>query len=67
MRTDQLKGALIGAWVLAVGLMAYIADPTSLAGWTALAVVAAIPPAVLLRLWRVPAQSMSESIREVTR
>ena len=67
MRTDQLKSALMGTWILAVGVLAYISDPRSLAGWTVLAAVAATPPVVMMRLWRVPAQSMSESIREVLR
>jgi hypothetical protein len=67
MQTDQVKAALIGVWILAVGVLAYISDPTSLAGWTVLAAVAVTPPVVTMRLWRVPAQSMSESIREVLR
>lgn len=67
MKTDQLKAALIGTWILAVGVLAYISDPTSLAGWTVLAVVALTPPVVMMRLWRVPSQSTSESIREVLR
>jgi len=67
MQTDNLKAALIGAWILAVGVLAYILGTTSLAGWTALAVVSVIPPVVIMRLWRAPSQSMSESIREVMR
>lgn len=67
MQTDQLKATLIGSWILAVGVLAYISDPTSLAGWAVLAAVAATPPVVMMTLWRVPAQSMSESIREVLR
>lgn len=67
MQTDQLKAAVIGAWVLAVGVLVYISDPTSLAGWTVLAAVAATPLVVMIRLWRAPAQTVSESIREVLR
>lgn len=67
MQTDQLKAAVIGMWILAVGVLAYISDPTSLAGWTVLAAVAATPPVVMMRLWRAPAQTVSESIREVLR
>ena len=67
MQTDQLKAALTGTWILAVGVLAYISAPTSLAGWAVLAVVAVTPPVVMMRLWRVPSQSMSESIREVLR
>ena len=67
MQTDQLKAAVIGTWILAVGVLAYISGPTSLAGWTVLAAVAATPPVVMMRLWRAPAQTVSESIREVLR
>lgn len=67
MHTDQLKAALIGAWILAVGVLGYILGTTSLAGWAVLAAVSVIPPVVIMRLWRAPSQSMSESIREVMR
>ena len=67
MHTDHVKAALIGAWILAVGVLGYILGTTSLAGWTVLAVVSVIPPVVMMRLWRAPSQSMSESIREVIR
>jgi hypothetical protein len=65
MHTDHLKAALIGAWVLAVGVLGYILGTASLAGWTVLAIVSVIPPVVIMRLWRAPSPSMSESIREV--
>ncbi len=67
MQTGQLKGAVTAAWILTVGVLTYISDPTSVTGWTVLAVVAAIPPVVMMRLWRVPAQTVSESIREALR
>ena len=67
MHTDHVKAALIGAWILAVGVLGYVLGTTSLAGWTVLAVVAVIPPVVIMRLWGSPSQSMSESIREVIR
>ena len=57
----------MGAWILAVGVLGYILGTTSLAGWTVLAIVSVIPPVVMMRLWRAPSQSMSESIREVMR
>ena len=67
MHTDHVKAALIGAWILAVGVLGYLLGTTSLAGWTVLAIVSVIPPVVMMRLWRTPSQSMSESIREVIR
>jgi hypothetical protein len=67
MQTDYVKAALIAAWVLAVGGLAYISGATSFAGWTVVAVLSLVPPAIMLRLWSAPARSMSESIREVLR
>ena len=67
MQTDHLKAALIGLWILFVGVLGYALGATSLVGWTVLAAMAATPPAMMMRLWRTPSQSMSESIREVLR
>ena len=67
MQTDHLKAAVMGAWILAVGVLAYVLDPGSVIGWSFLAAVAAMPPLVMLRLWRVPQQSTSESIRDALR
>ncbi len=67
MHTEQVKAGLTGAWILAVGVLSYIANPASLTGWTTLAVVSVIPPIIMMKLWRVPAPSMSESIRDVLR
>ena len=67
MHIDPLKAVFLGAWIVAAGVLAYVSGPTSVAAWTVLAAVALTPPLVMLRLWRMPAQSMSESIREVLR
>ena len=55
------------AWVLAFGALGYTSGTTSFAGWTLLAVVSLVPPALMVRLWSVPSPSMAESIREVLR
>jgi hypothetical protein len=62
-----MKAALMGVWILAVGVLGYVYGATSFAGWTVLAAVALTPPVVMMRLWRVPSQSMSESIRAALR
>ncbi len=67
MRTDFVKTALMGAWVLAVGALGYMSGTTSFAGWTLLAVVSLVPPALMVRLWSAPSPSMSEAIGEVLR
>lgn len=67
MQTDRLKMMFMAAWILAVGVLGYLAGMTSFAAWTVLAAVALTPPLVMMRLWRRPAPSMSESIRDVLR
>jgi hypothetical protein len=67
MQTDHVKVASIVGWMLAIGILGSISGMTSLAGWTVLAAVLVIPPLVMMKLWRVPSQTMSESIREVLR
>jgi hypothetical protein len=42
-----------------------LVDVTSVTAWITLVAVAVLPPIVLLRMWRAPAQTMSESIRNV--
>jgi hypothetical protein len=67
MQTDFVKAALVVAWVLAVGALGYMAGTTSLTGWTLVALVSLVPPALMMRLSRAPSPSMSETIREVRR
>ena len=67
MRTDHLKSAVIVTWILTVGIVGYLSGATSLIAWTALGVVSLTLPVVMMKLWRAPAQSMSESIREARR
>ena len=67
MQTDHVKAAVVVAWLLAVGALGYLSGTTSFAGWTVVAALALVPPAVMVRLWNVPSPSMSESIRDVLR
>ena len=67
MQTDYVKAALMGIWILAVGILGYVSGTTSAAGWTVVAIVSLVPPAVMVRLWRVPSPTMSETIRDVLR
>lgn len=67
MQTDLVKAALMAAWVVAVGALGYMTGTTSFAVWTLLAVASLVPPVLMVRLWRPPAPSMSEAIRDVIR
>jgi hypothetical protein len=67
MRTNFVKAALMAVWVVAVAALGYMSGTTSLAGWTLLAVVSLVPPALIVRLWGAPSPSMSETIRGALR
>lgn len=65
MQPQYAKTAVIGGWALGVGVVAVSLGLDSAAGWTLLAAVGLVPPLMLLRMWRQPAPTMSESIRDV--
>ncbi len=67
MQIDLVKAALMAVWVIGVGALGYVSGTTSFAGWTLLAVVSLVPPALMVRLWSAPSPSMSETIRDVLR
>src|SRR3954453_11299783 len=67
MKTEYVKPTLMAAWVVAVGALGYASGTTSFPGWAVVAVLSLVPPAAMVRLWRGPSPSMSESIREVLR
>ena len=65
MQDKQMKTAVIGTWVLACGVIGLLLSVSSTTGWILLIGSAVVPPLVLLQMWRPPAQTMSESIRDV--
>lgn len=62
--TGQARVATIAAWLLLTLTMARWADVTTPAGWTFVAMGGILPAVVLLRFWRTPTPSMSESIHK---
>ena len=65
MQLEHMKTAVVGAWMLAWGAMALSVNVSSASGWILLVGSGVLPPLMLLRMWRPPAQTMSEAIREV--
>ena len=65
MQVQHKKIAVALAWVLACGVVAWLVNVSSTTGWIELVGAAVVPPFVLFRMWRPPAQTMSESIHEV--
>ena len=67
MFSDNTKTLLFVAWSIAVFLLAIAIGITSIPNWVAVAVVAVVPPFVARRFWRVPQQTITESINEARR
>lgn len=65
MQLEHAKTAITGGWVLSVGAITVSLNVDSAAGGILLAAVGLVPPLMLLPMWRQPAPTMSESIREV--
>jgi Cu/Ag efflux pump CusA len=65
MQDKHMKTAVIGTWVLACGVIGLLLSVSSATGWILLIGSTVVPPLVLLQMWRPPAQTMSESIRDV--
>lgn len=67
MRFEYLKAAIVAAWIVGIGALAVFSNMTSIGGWILIAGLALLPPVVILRLWGPPAETISESIRDVKR
>ena len=67
MQPQHIKIAIVAAWLFGLGALASWVNLSSITGWTLLLAMALLPPFILLRLWRQPAQTMSQSIRDVLR
>jgi hypothetical protein len=64
MRTQHIKTAIIGGWVLGLGALGVSIDVNSMSGWMLLIGLGVLPPVTFLKLWQQPVPSMSERIRE---
>ena len=64
MFTENNKIQLFAAWTTVVCLVAFAIGAHSVLNWIVVACVGIVPPVVARSFWRVPAQTMSESIRD---
>ena len=64
MRIEAMRSAIVGGWVLTLGVVAMSANLASLGGWSLLVAVAIVPPVVLLQLRSRSDPSLSESIQK---
>jgi hypothetical protein len=64
MRIEAIRSAVVGGWVLTLGLVAMTANLTSFGGWGPLVLVAVVPPVVVMLLRSRSDPSLSESIQK---
>jgi hypothetical protein len=67
MQLNQYKAVFSASWVVALMAIGFGAGVTSTAVWATLAVIAVLPPLVMMRVWTEAPPSMSESIRDARR
>lgn len=67
MKLESIKALIVGGWVLGLGAIALSVNLTSVAGWSVLVGLGLLPPLIMLRMWKQPEQTTSESIREAIR
>jgi hypothetical protein len=66
MQPKFMKPALSALWVCALCAMAFYAHLT-FSAWALVVAFAVIPPLVVMRYWKEPVQTTSQSIQEVLR
>ena len=67
MQLVSMKPIIAMLWVLTVSVVGIAGNLNSVTSWIVLAVVAVVPPLVVMWRWNDPRQTMSESIQEVLR
>ena len=67
MRFAYAREAVAAVWVLTLCAVGFVFHVTSISSWTVLPALALIALVILQRLWRYPAQTMSERIQAARR
>lgn len=67
MQLVSIKAVIGMLWVSTVSVVGIAGNLNSVTSWIVLAVVAVVPPLVVMWRWNDPRQTMSESIQEVLR
>ena len=67
MFSDSIKTQIFVTWAVVVCLTALAIGTHSVSSWIAVFSVAIVPPLVARSFWRMPAQTISESIRHARR
>jgi len=67
MQIEQKKASVVAGWILVLAGLAMSLNVGTTTGWLLLVGLGLVPPMMLFYLWQQPAQTTSESIREVLR
>ena len=67
MFSENNQTKLFVAWAIVVCLVALAIGINSVSNWIVVASLAVVPPLVARSFWRVPGQTISESIRDARR
>ena len=67
MKIESIQALIVGGWLLGLGAIGLSVNLTSVAGWSLLVGLGLLPPVIMLRMWKQPEQTISESIREAIR
>lgn len=67
MYSESRKMQLFATWVMVVCLTALAIETKSVSNWIVMACLAVVPPLVAGQFWRIPARTISESIRDARR
>jgi hypothetical protein len=67
MQLVSIKAVIGMLWVSTVSVVGIAGNLNSVTSWIVLAVVAIVPPLVVMWRWNDPRQTMSESIQEALR
>jgi len=67
MQLVSIKAVIAMLWVSTVSIVGIAGHMNSFASWTALGVVAVIPPLVMMWRWNDPVPTMSQAIQEALR
>lgn len=64
MNSSYRKPLIVSLWVMCVVAIAILIGTQSIAAWTTVLALAALPPMVLLYFWAEPVATMSEHIQQ---
>ena len=67
MQLVSIKAIIAMLWVSTASIVGIAANVNSFPSWTALGVVAVIPPLVMMWRWNHPVPTMSQTIQEALR